>query len=180
MSPNPTTIDLFTTVDASTSTASPGARIIRYDWDFGETGARFQCPGDAGCGDQDRTFVYVYTRPGRYTINLTITDSTEQTAATTASITVNSVGDPTASFTASPNPAVAGAIVGFDASASSANGGRTIVSYAWNFGDQMTATVVTPTTTHSFAVAGTYTVSLTVTDSAGASSITSTTVTITP
>ena len=48
VSPNPTTIDLFTTVDASTSTASPGAPIIRYDWDFGETGARFQCPGDAG------------------------------------------------------------------------------------------------------------------------------------
>ena len=73
---------------------------------------------------------------------------------------------PTASFTTTPAPA--GSATAFDGSASSAPVG-TISTYAWNFGDGAVATTTTPTTTHPYAKAGTYTVRLTVTDSAGTS-----------
>ena len=82
--------------------------------------------------------------------------------------------EPTASFTASPNPAQPGQTVTFDASASadqdtagcdpSTDSQHCIVSYFWSFGDSTTQTTTTPTTTHAYAVAGTYRVALTVTD----------------
>ncbi len=52
----------------------------------------------------------------------------------------------------------------FDASASSAPSGRTITSYAWNFGDGATGTGVTAS--HTYATPGVYSVTLTVKDSA--------------
>jgi PKD repeat protein len=53
----------------------------------------------------------------------------------------------------------------------------TIASYAWNFGDGATGSGVTPT--HAFASAGTYNISLTVTDNLGAQATANTTATIT-
>ena len=53
----------------------------------------------------------------------------------------------------------------FDGSGSTDSDGS-IVSYAWNFGDGGTATVVAPS--HTYAASGTYPVTLTVTDNGGA------------
>jgi chitinase len=68
---------------------------------------------------------------------------------------------PVASFTAAPNPTIVGANVTLDASASSDPDGY-ITSYAWNFGDLTSGTG--QVTTHFYTTAGTYHVSLTVTD----------------
>ena len=68
---------------------------------------------------------------------------------------------PTASFTSS----CADLTCSFDASGSGDSDG-TIVSYGWDFGDGTTGTGVTAERT--YAAAGTYTVTLTVTDDAGA------------
>jgi hypothetical protein len=62
----------------------------------------------------------------------------------------------------------AGAGSSFDASASTVAYG-TISSYTWNFGDGSFATTSTPSTTHTYAAAGSYTATLTETDSAGTS-----------
>ncbi|HZM80463.1 MAG TPA: PKD domain-containing protein [Candidatus Limnocylindrales bacterium] len=75
---------------------------------------------------------------------------------------------PTASFT--HNCGTSSLTCTFDGSGSSDSDG-TVVSYAWNFGDGTTATGATVTKT--FAAAGTYTVSLTVTDDGGATGSTS-------
>jgi PKD repeat protein len=55
--------------------------------------------------------------------------------------------------------------------------GRTITGYSWNFGDGRTGSGVT--TTHQYSGVGTYTVVLTVTDSAGAQQRVQTTVSVT-
>jgi PKD repeat protein len=54
----------------------------------------------------------------------------------------------------------------------------TIANYAWSFGDGSTATGVTPAA-HAYAQAGTYPISLTVTDNAGATNTATTSVTVT-
>lgn len=78
---------------------------------------------------------------------------------------------PSASFTSTA--ATAGASTTFDASASTTPIG-TIQGYAWDFGDGTTETTTSPTTAHTYAVAGSYTVTLTVTNSQGTSIATST------
>ncbi len=79
---------------------------------------------------------------------------------------------PTASFTATP----AGLTAGLNASASSDPDG-TIVSYAWDFGDGTTGTGAT--TSHPYAAANTYNVTLTVTDDDGATGTSTQQVTVT-
>ncbi len=61
-----------------------------------------------------------------------------------------------------------GVAMAFDGSTSSDPNGRVIKSYAWNFGDASSAdnTATTAQATHTYLRAGTYTVSLTVTDAA--------------
>ncbi len=58
-----------------------------------------------------------------------------------------------------------GVPVRFDATASFDPNGRPVTSYAWSFGDGTTATGATPW--HTYARAGTYAVTLTVTDASG-------------
>ena len=72
---------------------------------------------------------------------------------------------PTASFTSS---VVGGTTVSFNGSASTTPLG-TITQYSWSFGDGTTATTTSPTTTHIYAHGGSYSASLTVTNSAGTS-----------
>ena len=72
---------------------------------------------------------------------------------------------PTANFIYSPTFPYVGQAVTFDASGSSDVDG-TIVSHAWDFGDGFIETDVV--TTHNYESAGTFTVTLTVTDDLGA------------
>src|SRR5688572_6763035 len=64
-----------------------------------------------------------------------------------------------------PYTVIEGSPIAFDGSGST-DEGNDIVSYAWNFGDGTTGTGPTPE--HTYAVMGTYTVSLRVTDAEGA------------
>jgi hypothetical protein len=73
---------------------------------------------------------------------------------------------------AASSPAAAGALASFDASASS-NPSAPIAGYSFNFGDGSPPVVegaASPSVTHAYAVAGTYTAAVTVTDAAGTSS----------
>ncbi|WP_233189025.1 LamG domain-containing protein [Subtercola sp. Z020] len=79
---------------------------------------------------------------------------------------------PTASFTSTATDLAAT----FDGSASADSDG-TVAGYAWDFGDGQTATGAT--TSHSYTTAGTYTVSLTVTDNRGATGVFTNTVIVT-
>jgi DNA-binding beta-propeller fold protein YncE len=71
---------------------------------------------------------------------------------------------PTARFTLS----ACGSTVTFDASTSSSPIGE-VVTYAWDFGDGQTATTSAPTISHAYSTGGTFTVTLTVTNTGGTS-----------
>jgi PKD domain-containing protein len=71
---------------------------------------------------------------------------------------------PTAAFSTSVSPGVAGSPVGFNGAGSSDEDGS-IASYSWNFGDSSSGSGANPS--HTYAAAGFYTVTLTVTDNGG-------------
>ncbi len=83
---------------------------------------------------------------------------------------------PRASFTVSPDSGDTITSFSFDASASSDPDG-TVANYAWDFGDNNTASGIS--VTHSYAAAGTYTAELIVTDDDGATANDSQEVTVT-
>ncbi|MET0811922.1 MAG: PKD domain-containing protein, partial [Microbacterium sp.] len=149
--------------DASSSTVPAGRTITGYAWNFGD--------GTTGTGvNATRTF----TAAGTYNVTLTVTDSTGLTGSVTQPITVSAANaNPTASFLTS----VTGLTASTNASASTDSDG-TIDSYSWNWGDSTAATTGL-TSTHRYAAAGTYTVTLTVTDDRGGVATTTRSVTVT-
>lgn len=91
----------------------------------------------------------------------TYTASAAFNIAVKYTIALSPAGNPTAAFT---NHTAALAAT-FDGSGSTAISPATISSYSWTFGDGGTGTGATPS--HTYAAAGTYNVTLTVTDSNG-------------
>ncbi len=82
------------------------------------------------------------------------------------SVTITPDQAPTASYSVTAAPA--GAATTFDGSNSTSPVGS-IASFRWDFGDGTSSVTTTPTTTHTYAEAGSYTTSLTVTNTAGTS-----------
>jgi PKD repeat protein len=111
----------------------------------------------------------VLQAPGHIGVSLYVSGSWTGAAPTLALDSITAGPDsgppvdvpPTASFTSNPDYLTAW----FDATAST-DSDDSIASYGWNFGDGTTATGATPH--HKYAAAGTYTVTLTVTDLGGA------------
>lgn len=89
-------------------------------------------------------------------------------------------GVPTASFEFSPSAPVRGQVVIFDASASQASAGNSIVEYKWNWGDGEIEKATTSDEEHDYQTAGVFSVQLTITDSAGLTASISKTLTVSP
>ena len=152
--------DLTVTFDASES-YDPDGEIVEYFWDFGD--------GETGYG-----VIVEHNYTGglaTYTVELTVTDNGSKTGSISKDIDViNNL--PVANFTY----VVDGKTVEYDASSSFDENG-TIVGYYWDFGDGTNGTGIK--TNHEYAEDyKTYTVKLTVNDSAGASSNVSKNITI--
>lgn len=99
-----------------------------------------------------------YTIPGTYQASLTVSNGVVSSSAT-RTISITAPPGPVANFTASPQSGTAPLAVTFTNTSTST---APITSYAWDFGNGTTATTVGPFP-KSYA-AGTYTVTLTVTD----------------
>jgi PKD repeat protein len=140
--------------DANPSKAQGGRTLTGYSWNFGD--------GHFGSGV---TEAHRYEKTGAFSVTLTVTDSAGKTGASSKSVTVGAGAAPVAAFTTSPAQIRAGQLFFLDATGSTAPAGRTIVKYEWNFGDNQI--VEGARIDHVFPVAGTFTVTLTVTDSGG-------------
>ncbi|MEH6781597.1 MAG: PKD domain-containing protein [Rhodoglobus sp.] len=147
--------NLVASFDATGST-DPDGTVEAYAWDFGD--------GASGTG---AIVDHTYATAGTYEVSLTVTDNKGASATTSESITVLAPNvAPTAAFTSE----VTDNVVSFDGSTSADSDG-TISSYSWDFGDGASDSAVS--TSHLYAAAGTYTVTLTVTDNQGATGVVS-------
>ncbi len=158
------TAGLAVTVNGSTSSDAQGP-IASYAWTF----------GDGGTATGATPPPHTYPEADTYNVTLTVTDGGGLTNSLTKSVTVAPAPNqpPTASFTATVNDLA----VTVNGTASSDPEGP-IAAYAWEFGDGGTATGATPPA-HTYAAAGPYTVTLTVTDGDGATNVTTRSVTAT-
>ena len=167
-------LNLVTVTDAPTVVFAPQAggslrtinfsttgnnNIVSWAWDFGD--------GTTGSG---ATITHTYKIPGSYSATLTATDSSAQVYVVQKLVTVTDVPLPTVVVA----PQVNGSThtINF-----STTGNGNLVNWAWDFGDGTTGSGAT--VSHTYALAGEYFASLTVTDSNGFTNTTQNSVTIT-
>ncbi len=151
-------VDLDCTfTDASTD--SDGA-VVSWQWDFGD-----------GATSTDQHPTHAYGSAGTYTVTLTVTDDDGAVANVSQSVTVSAAN-------VAPVAAFGESCVDLDCTFTDAStdSDGAVVSWQWDFGDGATSTDQHPT--HAYGSAGTYTVTLTVTDDDGAASNVSQSVTV--
>lgn len=155
-------VGLAASFDGSASSDAEGL-VTAYSWNFGD--------GQSGTG---AAASHTYTAAGTYHVTLTVTDGAGSTGSVTHDVVVAPVNQaPTAAFSSS----VTGLSASFDATASKDADGS-IASYGWDFGDGHSGSGATAT--HAYGSAGTYHVTLTVTDNQGATGTVSQDVVVTP
>ncbi|MDX6211624.1 MAG: hypothetical protein QOF82_711, partial [Frankiales bacterium] len=176
LSPTTGPAPLVVTADASASTDPDATPVATYAFDFGD--------GFSVGTQASPTAQHTYSAAGTYTVTTTVTDTAGRPATATAKVTVSPAqvdNPPTVVMSVNPTSGVAPLTVNVDASASSDNDATPIATYQFAFGD---GTVVGPqagaTASHVYATAGTYSLVATVTDTAGKSSTSTTSITATP
>jgi len=148
----------LTVVFNASASNDPDGSIANYSWTFGD---------ETGFYGKDVT--HVYSANGTYKTKLTVTDNGGAKNSTSMDVIVTRMVTPATN----KQPVAVIEIVSTDdltVSLSGANSkalqDKTITDYAWTFGDDKVATGVS--VSHTYAANGTYMITLTVTDSAGA------------
>lgn len=155
----------------SNSTGGGGTQIVNYVWAFGDGG------GSTGAAAPS----YTYTIPGQYSVTLIVTDENGCDSSTTISNYVTVSNPPSPVISSTPNPASScfpplNVTFSGTSSVSGSPTGSTL-TYQWNFGNGNTSTSATPTV-QTYSTAGTYNVTLTVTDNNNCSNTATTNVSI--
>jgi len=163
--------NLTVVFDASASN-DPDGNISTYYWTFGDEDAN-------GTGN---VTTYTYPANGTYRVVLTVTDNGGEKNSTSKNLTVTQTVNPPPIVKKYPVALIelenktnlTVVISGFGSYAKDA---KTIVNYTWDFGDGTNASGAN--VTHTYAANGTYTITLTVTDSEGLTNSTTQDVTVT-
>jgi PKD repeat protein len=171
---SPATANTAITFDASGSCAGAlaggsclsGGTITSYSWNFGD--------GTSAAG---QVATHSYAVAGTYTATLTVSNDRGLAASTSQTVSVASVAAPSGDWTFSPTPAVVGQTIFFNADAVRAAPGHSLTQFTWNFGDGSAAASGLQTS-HVFAAAATYNVSLSVADDAGQKTVISKTIAV--
>jgi PKD repeat protein len=145
--------------------ATGGVAPYTYVWTFGD--------GSSLSGTPTPTHEYVSF--GIYTATLSVTDSAATTKQSSAIISVLNV--PPTVNAGGPYSGIPGVAINFVGSATDPSPTDSFI-YAWKFGDGTTSTLQNPS--HAYATSGSYSVTLTVTDSGGAAVSATTSAVIAP
>lgn len=149
-SPSSGKAPLAVSLDGSGSSDEDGA-VVDWDWDFAD--------GGSASGE---VVIHVFQNPGTYDVELTVTDDNGDTDTTTVQVVANAPQAPVAVANATPDGTKAPLGVVFS-SVGSIDVDGTIIGYSWDFGDgSPLSTAANPS--HLFTTAGTFDVTLTVTD----------------
>ena len=138
-------------VSLSGTGEDPHGSIVSYSWAFGD-GSAASGPGVS----------HTFRTAGSFPVTLTITDIDGQRASVTKPIVVSAA--PAVAFTFAPALPVSRRPVSFHGIANDPAG--SIASYSWSYGDGSPPRSGLDTR-HAYAAPGTYTVTLTIVDSAG-------------
>ena len=141
-----------TCVFNSLATVDAQGDVIRYAWTFGDGGT-------STSANPSRT----YAAPGTYTVTLTTTDVWGKFASVSHDVTMTEPAGntgPTAVFAATCTVLTCA----MNSTGTVDPEGHTIKGYAWNWGDG-TANSTGASPSHTYALPGSYTITLTVTDS---------------
>jgi PKD repeat protein len=160
---------VFFTAEAS-RVGVAGRTIASYQWNFGD-----------GTTASGVSVSHSYSVLGTFPVTLTVTDSAGLQSTTSQTVTVT--GGLTAAFTFSPTNPVPGDTVTFNAESSRGSSGfgtrNPIERYIWHFGQgDNVVESSSPIATATFPAERTYTVTLTVVDSAGRRDTTSRSVSV--
>ncbi len=133
--------------------------ITNYNWKFGDD-------SNPMSGPNVKNVTHIYTTPGNYTINFTVTNNLSQKSSSYQNITVlNNL--PKANFTINLTIAQVNNSINFTSLSYDSDG--SIENYTWDFGDGTISYLQNPN--HSYNSSNYYTVSLQVRDNANASNI---------
>jgi PKD repeat protein/ligand-binding sensor domain-containing protein/DNA-directed RNA polymerase subunit RPC12/RpoP len=143
---------------ACTANDSDG-KIVNYTWNFGDENISYE---------QNTT--HTYMKKGNFAIALTITDDDGENATEVRNILLENIA-PTPDITEPvKNTFNTLETINFNASNSSDLDGDTPLTFLWKFDDSFGPLIVTgPNATRAYGKAGTYNITLTVTDNKGAS-----------
>src|SRR5262249_5494459 len=130
-------------LDSSGACPPSAGTITSYSWNFGDGGSA-----------SGRTATHTFAIQQTYLVTLTVTNDRGISQSTPKSITVGAGVGPTASFVFSPSQPAPGQQIVFNADASRAGPGHTIVQYSWIFGDGGSAEGFV--VSHTFTTEGTY------------------------
>lgn len=158
---NCTTQNTTCTFDGSAS-SDPDGTIASWAWEFGD--------GATGSG---KTTSHTYPRSGTFSVRLTVTDNDGKTAVASKTVQVGPNQAPSAAFTNQCFGFVH--LCSFDGRGSADPDGS-ISAWAWDFGDGATGSG--DQVAHNYGRAGTFSVTLTVTDDRGGTGSTRKTVTV--
>lgn len=132
--------------------------ISKFDWNFGD--------GNTSSGEK---VSHKYSKPGKYSVTLTVIDNTGASNNQATSQLVVTVNDKPDADAGSIRVVAVGERVNFDGSKSVDRDGQ-IIKYDWDFGDGGSGTGVKPE--YIYKQPGKYTVKLTVTDNSNSKSST--------
>jgi hypothetical protein len=156
-----------------TATATPNNFIQNVFVDFGD-GSQQTLQGNV------TSLQHVYQNGGTFQVTVIATDTSGLSGSATAIVVVTG-GAATAAFTISPSTGLHPATISVNGSTSTSP--SQIQTYAWDFGDPGSAgnqvSGSSATQTHIYNGAGTFTITLTITDSAGRTAVKTNTITIT-
>ncbi len=146
------------------ASTDPKNETLTYSWSFADN--------STGTGANP---THTYASNGIYTVSLTVTNTDNLTATASTTATIAAAPQAPVANSGGPYTGTAGTAITFNGAGSS-DPKNEVLTYAWTFGDGTTGTGVSPS--HTYAASGTFSVSLTVTNTDNLSATSSTTATI--